>query len=554
VREGVVFGPPGTGKTTWGIDMVRRWLAGGAHPDEVAYLAFTRAAAKEAARRIIGQASQDAPRTIVAGSDDPNLEYPYFRTIHSLCWRTMKEQRSGVKILKPADMTEFAKKTGFDGTYAVPEWEDIGDAFGIVHGVARTHWDRVHQAYQYARVCSGSAEELDAARLGMGIAGRIVGMLGDLGTDAYRTFVKRYEAFKTANGLVDFTDMLEWALRDSEPLPIRFLLVDEAQDLCPLHYAVLDRMFSGCEEIWWVGDDDQSIYSFAGASAKLFLDRARASSIRMKLRDTHRFGQTVVDFSARIIRRIHDRMEKGVRGDPKKSSHITVAGMLEPFIGDALVLHRHVVGCRTLASRWEAAGLPYRNERGRDPLGSALRVGAYETLNLLATGRSASASVIESAIHELVPSVVADGDRKIRLVVHGAKKKMQEGGTRESAGLSDLQSGGILTPEGAEAIRSRKWGLMRHQDDLGYYDRLTKGGHSLSGFGCPVITTIHGSKGRQAQRVAVMSEMGHRCWDDTDTEHRLAYVASTRTQRDLLICDERTVEWAADQYDYPSVR
>jgi superfamily I DNA/RNA helicase len=93
---------------------------------------------------------------------------------------------------------------------------------------------------------------------------------------------------------------------------------------------------------------------------------------------------------------------------------------------------------------------------------------------------------------------------------------------------------------------------MKHPEDLEYYDRVVKNGYGLDGRGAPVVTTIHGSKGRQAEGVTVFNEMGRRCWDDQDTEHRLAYVASTRTRGDLEICADRRVEWAASQYDYPT--
>jgi hypothetical protein len=138
------------------------------------------------------------------------------------------------------------------------------------------------------------------------------------------------------------------------------------------------------------------------------------------------------------------------------------------------------------------------------------------------------------------------------MVVRGAKKRIEEGKvSRRMINLSDCGELKLLTPEGIAALRDRKWTLLKHTQDLVYYDRLKKNGYSLTDMNIPVITTIHGSKGRQAPKVAVMSEMGRKCWDDTDTEHRLAYVAVTRTQNDLLISGERTVDWMTDRYDYP---
>ena len=47
----VIYGPPGTGKTTTLLDMVEKSIENGTPPGQIAFLAFTRKAAREARER-----------------------------------------------------------------------------------------------------------------------------------------------------------------------------------------------------------------------------------------------------------------------------------------------------------------------------------------------------------------------------------------------------------------------------------------------------------------------------------------------------------------------
>lgn len=538
----IILGPPGTGKTSSAITVTQGWFERGAGPDEVAYLAFTRAAAREAAKRIMDGSLPE----------EWGEKLPYFRTIHSLAYRGLRKAHKDLRVITTPDMKSFAQWSSFDGTFSVGQFEDLSEVYQGLEKHGRTEWDDCLTAYTLARIVARTAEEMEAAKFALPQAA--LQSLGFIEEEVYKAFVARYEEFKTANGLVDFTDMLKFALTEMEPLEgVNYLVVDELQDNAPILFSICDRLFPNAEA-WLCGDPNQSIYRFAGADPGLFMARARKADHRIVLRRTHRFGQEIVEFSKHIIGRALDGVIVDLKGAAGRNHRIHMSGQFQPTVAEMLILHRHVMGCQALGQAYIMAGMPFRCERGRDPLGAEMRILGFNTLNDLANGQPVAAGAISRLVDELMPSVLPTAvghSHTTRLVVHGAKKRLQEGYIKGDVSLNDLTKAKILTEQGVDTIRRRDYRVFKHADDLEYYSRVVNNGYSLNGTQIPTITTIHGSKGRQAPGVVVFSEMGMRCFDDQDSEHRLAYVASTRTQGDLEICAERTVDWAEGRYSYP---
>lgn len=538
----IILGPPGTGKTASAITVTEGWFGSGVGADEVAYLAFTRAAAREAARRILGGTLPE----------EWGEKLPYFRTIHSLAYRGLKRSRKDLRVVAPQDMKSFSQWSGFEGTFMVTSSDDLSEVYQTLESRGRTDWDNCLTAYNLARMMAQTPAGVEAAK--ETIPNLALQALGFIEEEVYRAFVAKYEQFKMSNGLVDFTDLLKYALTEMQPLDrVKYMVVDELQDNAPILFSICDRLFPNAEA-WMCGDPNQSIYRFAGADPQLFLERARKADHRIVLRRTHRFGPEVVEFSKRIIARATDGVMVDLIGAAGRNHRIHMSGEFRPIVGELLILHRHVAGCQALAQAYIMAGLPFRCERGKDPLGSDTKIASFNTLNELADGLQVPAGAVARLVDHLMPSVLPSGEGRaqaVRLVVHGGKKRLQEGGITDDIDLNGLIKAKILTEHGADAIRGRDYRTLKHADDLEYYARVKGNGYALGGTKIPSITTIHGSKGRQAPGVVVFSEMGMKCFEDHDSEHRLAYVASTRTQGELQICAERTVDWAEGQYDYP---
>jgi len=526
------------------VTVTKGWFDAGAGPDEVAYLAFTKAAAKEAAARIM---DSELPK-------EWGDELPYFRTIHSLAYRGFLKTHKGLRVINDKDMKSFAQWSSYQGIYALTKWEDLSEVYMNLVGGGRDIGDDCLAAYTLSRITARTPEELEQAKCHMSDAAARNFGFADIAEPTYLSFVAKYESYKLANGLLDFTDMLAFALNEMPPLEgVQHLVVDEVQDNCPLLFSICDRLFPNAEK-WLVGDPNQAIYIFSGADPKLFIDRARKADHRIVLRKTHRFGKEIVDFSREIINRAQDSILVDILGVEGRNHRIHMTGSFEPVVAPMMILHRHVLGCQAIAQAYIAAGRPFRNERGRDPLGAEQRILSFNTLRDLAEGRPVPSGAVSRLVDVLMPSILLPAttqNKAVRLVVHGAKKKLQEGLLKGETSLQDLIQAKILTDKGADVIRTRDYRTMKHSEDLEYYHRVEENGYSLEGKEIPTITTIHGSKGRQAPAVVVFNEASSRCFEDPDSEHRLAYVASTRTQGELQICAEKTLDWTPKQYDYP---
>jgi DNA helicase-2/ATP-dependent DNA helicase PcrA len=108
-------------------------------------------------------------------------------------------------------------------------------------------------------------------------AGRIPPVAADRLAEIYRA----YEAVRMERNLLDFDEVLLLTAAALEEHPdvaeevrarYRYFVVDEFQDVTPLQARLLRGWLGGRHDVCVVGDPDQTIYSFAGASAGHLLD------------------------------------------------------------------------------------------------------------------------------------------------------------------------------------------------------------------------------------------------------------------------------------------
>ncbi len=101
-----------------------------------------------------------------------------------------------------------------------------------------------------------------------------------LSADHTLALIERYEKLKDERRELDFEDVLlatlgllesEAWVRDRVHEEFRFFVVDEFQDVSPVQRALLDAWRGNRSDVCVVGDPNQTIYTFAGASSEHLL-------------------------------------------------------------------------------------------------------------------------------------------------------------------------------------------------------------------------------------------------------------------------------------------
>ncbi len=250
----LVIAGPGAGKTRCvALRAINLLLTGETSPGELVLCTFGRDAARELQQRFTGAA-------LACGvPGDPSRVR--ISTIHSLCHGILAPH-AGLAGLRPGygllDQQEqhLLLHQEFDAIFG-PERDilsgrDWRDRMQVVAKAAR-HFDRICDDLIDADVLAGS-ERSHVAALGR--------------------CLRRYRRLLLARNVVDLSHLQVWAerlLRDDGIAAraggaVRHLMVDEFQDTSRVQLLILSRLAERHGNIAVVGDDDQSIYRFRGAS------------------------------------------------------------------------------------------------------------------------------------------------------------------------------------------------------------------------------------------------------------------------------------------------
>lgn len=256
----LIIAGPGTGKT---FTLVKRALyliqERKIQPEQIMISTFTEKAAKELVTRITNEL---ASRNIIV-----NINEMYIGTFHSLCLRIIKENLEYTRLKK-----NFRTIDAFDQSYTV--FQSIYK-FRKIPGIELIlpNGGAWRQAGGICSLVNNLAEELvDPADLKADSNQQIV---------ALGSMLEIYQEVLTENNLMDFSSIQTeayWLLKDNPPLlfeiqnKIRYIMIDEYQDTNYIQEQIVFLLGGNHSNICVVGDDDQGLYRFRGATIRNILE------------------------------------------------------------------------------------------------------------------------------------------------------------------------------------------------------------------------------------------------------------------------------------------
>ena len=202
---------------------------------------------------------------------------------------------------------------------------------------------------------------------------------------AYKTYQQRLKE----NNALDFDDIIMLTvklLQENEDIltyyqrKFRYVLVDEYQDTNHMQYLLTSLLAGGRENICVVGDDDQSIYRFRGATIENILnfEKQYKGSRIIRLEQNYRSTQSILNAANAVI--AHNLGRKGKRlwtangaGDPvtvyeaadEGSEANYVAGQIMSKskgknFSDYAILYRTNAQSNAIEYAFKRNGIPYR--------------------------------------------------------------------------------------------------------------------------------------------------------------------------------------------------
>ncbi len=347
----LVLAGPGSGKTTVITHRVKHLVEElKVDPGSILVITFTRSAAQEMKLRF--QALMEGRRLPVS-----------FGTFHAVFFNILKHayRYDAGNIVREEERVRIIRELMEKHQVDVEDEADFIN--GILGEISAVKGEMIRLDYYYSKNCS-----------------EVI----------FKQLYQGYEEALTRKNLLDFDDMLvmcyELFCQRKDILAAwqrkyRYILIDEFQDINRIQYEIVKMLALPENNLFIVGDDDQSIYRFRGAKPEIMLgfgkDYPQAKQVLLGI--NYRSTSTIVDAAGRLIAHNRTRYQKAIRAfrDAGRPVATTVwadaqaetRGIVEEILdyvrigyhlSDIAVLYRTNLEPRLLMERLMEYNVPFR--------------------------------------------------------------------------------------------------------------------------------------------------------------------------------------------------
>ena len=353
----LVLAGAGSGKTTVLIARVERLIESGVRPWNILTITFTNKAADELKNRLVAKLGTEAADVFAS-------------TFHSMCVRILR--RDGEKIGIPKSFTIY----------------DADDSLRVVKKCLKAiNLDEKQFAPRpIAGAISHAKESLEQPKELTAKAEKT----GDFRQKIVARVYAEYQKELHEAGALDFDDLLCETVRLFRESPEtleyyqnrwRYIMVDEYQDTNHVQYMLVALLAQKYKNICVVGDDDQSIYKFRGATIEniLSFERQFPGAKVVRLEQNYRSTQNILSAANKVIEHNLERKGKTLWTANGDGSKITVRRCVDEdseasFVADKVldgvsvgkkysdfaVLYRMHAQSNSIEHAFTRAGIPYK--------------------------------------------------------------------------------------------------------------------------------------------------------------------------------------------------
>ncbi|MEG2440231.1 MAG: ATP-dependent helicase [Acetivibrio sp.] len=293
-KEGpvLVLAGPGSGKTTVITQRIVSLIEKGVNPRKILVVTFTKAAAMEMKERF----------------RKSNTAAVSFGTFHAIFFSILKHayHYNVNSIIRDEEKLPFFRE--MIRTYEF-EIEDEAEFIAELTGeISLVKGEMMELNHFYSKNCP---------------------------QEIFREIFQKYQKMLANKQKIDFDDMLvycyELLTKRSDILKMwqeqfEYIMIDEFQDINRIQYEIVRLLALPENNLFIVGDDDQSIYRFRGAKPEIMLnfkkDYPEAQEILLDI--NYRCNPSIVAGAARVIKNNEKRFPKTIKAWETKEIPITV--------------------------------------------------------------------------------------------------------------------------------------------------------------------------------------------------------------------------------------